>query len=330
MQILIAHPSSIATDRLRRQLTQDPAVARCHRVSTLTETYDFAEHQAPACVFLASSLADCPEFELLHSLLRIMGIMCVLIGQSAHSAPERTAGITDQSLLCLPENPSAADIAQVLRRIGRTPAKKSAEPRALPEKTTFDPKRIILIGASTGGIDALLKITRHFGKNCPPTLIVQHTGGSFAQSLIRLLDGATAADVIEARENAPLEPGHIYLAPGDQNHLCLSINQNPRLALRPGDLRTGHRPSVDVLFSSAIPYAQHVSAALLTGMGRDGASGLVQLRQSGAYTIGQDAATSVVYGMPRIAFELGGVCEQLPIEQIGPALLRASMAKARV
>ena len=94
-------------------------------------------------------------------------------------------------------------------------------------------------------------------------------------------------------------------------------------------LISGHRPSIDALFSSAIGYDPHVVAALLTGMGRDGAQGLLALRHAGAVTLGQDEATSVVYGMPRMAMEMGAVTQQLPIQKIGPALLQACHAKAR-
>jgi two-component system chemotaxis response regulator CheB len=205
------------------------------------------------------------------------------------------------------------------------PAKAST---GLPTRG-FDPRRIVLIGASTGGVDALTKVVRHFSDQCPPTLIVQHTGSSFTKSLIRLINGATDALVEEAAHGTALCPGHIYLPPDDQTHLCLSASGTICLDLMKGDLVSGHRPSIDALFNSARPYARHVSAALLTGMGRDGASGLTELRKSGAHTIGQDEKTSVVYGMPRIAHELGGVIEQLPIDKIGPALLRSSSRNVR-
>lgn len=328
MHVLISHQSSVATARLRGHLSKDPAVTRCHSVSALTETYDYAEHQAPDCVILSAALADCAEFELLNSLLRIMEIGCVLVGQAKMHGPVSIAA-ANTHVFRLPEDPSGAEIAAALRAMVRRPAQRPARPMATHVDKSFDPRRIILIGASTGGIDALLKITRHFSEHCPPTLIVQHTGGGFAQSLIRLLDGATQATVKEAQDNAVLQPGHIYLAPDDRHHLCLSPRRDAHIALRSTDLVSGHRPSIDALFSSAKASADNVAAALLTGMGRDGARGLTELRQAGAYTIGQDEATSVVYGMPRIAKEFGGVCDQLPVDQIGPALLRASGVVAR-
>jgi two-component system chemotaxis response regulator CheB len=204
------------------------------------------------------------------------------------------------------------------------PAKKERS-----ESHPFDPRHVILIGASTGGIDALLKVIKTFDITCPPILIVQHTGGQFAKSLIRLLDGACRAKVLTAIDGMALAAGSIYLAPDDQSHMVLSANAKPRIRLDQSATLSGHRPSIDALFTSATNIAPHVSAALLTGMGKDGAAGLTELRSNGAYTIGQDEQTSVVYGMPRVAMEMGGVCEQLPLNSIGPALLRSCKAKVR-
>jgi two-component system chemotaxis response regulator CheB len=184
--------------------------------------------------------------------------------------------------------------------------------------------QIILMGASTGGVDALLQILRHFTPSCPPTLIVQHTGRQFAQSLTRLLDGATQANVVAAQDGEPLERGCVYLSPSTEHHLCLARNQPFRIVLCQDSPRMGHRPSVDALFESAVPHAANVTAAILTGMGKDGAQGMCSLRQAGAQTIGQDESTSIVYGMPRVAHALGGVGRALPIVEIGPALLRAT------
>jgi two-component system chemotaxis response regulator CheB len=186
-------------------------------------------------------------------------------------------------------------------------------------------KSVILLGASAGGIDALLQIIRHFSDNCPPTLIVQHTGDRYARGLIRLLNASSDAKVAEALDGDFLSQGHIYMSPGAHAHLCLAPDPPFRIKLSQSSLHMGHRPSVDVLFDSAVPFAHCVTAAILTGMGRDGARGLTALRQAGARTFGQDQETSVVYGMPRAARAMGGVNHELPIAAIGPALLNAAM-----
>ncbi|MDO6590187.1 hypothetical protein DS901_12220 [Loktanella sp. D2R18] len=193
-----------------------------------------------------------------------------------------------------------------------------------PATENIAARKFILLGSSTGGVDALIQILRHFDSDCPPTLIVQHTGSQFAQSLIRLLDGATRAKVVAAQNGAMLERGMVYLSPSTEQHLCLADNLPLRIALSQSPPRTSHRPSVDALFESAVPHAANATAAILTGMGKDGAQGLLALRQAGAQTVGQNEDTSIVYAMPRVAQALGGVAHALPITEIGPALLRAA------
>jgi two-component system chemotaxis response regulator CheB len=184
-------------------------------------------------------------------------------------------------------------------------------------------KKLILLGASTGGVEALLEVLSHFPADCPPTAIVQHMPAGFTASFAARLDKLCAAHVAEARDGDALRPGHIYLAPGGGTHLEVSGRQEWRCRLVEDAASGGHRPSVDRLFHAAArTMAGDCVAALLTGMGRDGAAGLLALRQGGAITLGQDEASSVVYGMPRAAFEAGAVAGQLPLEKIGPELIR--------
>lgn len=329
MQILISHPSPIANARLRNQLMAFSEIAHCATTTSLTEAYNFAKHHQPDCVIMSAAFADCAEFELLDTLFRILGIGCVFLRDNQSTNQQRLSAQTRQHVVCVGNHSDPADVLSAILTASRQPTQKASPPITNDQSAAFDPKKIILIGASTGGIDALLKTTQCFSNTCPPTLIVQHTGGSFANSLIRLLDHASPAKVAEAQDGAPLEAGHIYLAPGDTAHLCLNIGNAPRVSLQTAEAVSGHRPSIDALFHSAVPYAAHVTAALLTGMGRDGAQGLAALRQAGAHTIGQDEATSVVYGMPRVAKEMGAVTQELPLQKIGPALLAACRARAR-
>ncbi|MCR9124912.1 MAG: CheB methylesterase domain-containing protein [Rhodobacteraceae bacterium] len=181
---------------------------------------------------------------------------------------------------------------------------------------------IICIGASTGGVEALEKVLAGFTHDCPPTLIVQHILGEFSGSLARRLNRACGATVSEARDAQRLSRGQVIIAPGDDRHLAIKGGALPRCVLIAGPKRSGHRPSVDVLFHSAAASDLHVVAALLTGMGRDGAEGLGAIRAAGGHTLAQDATTSVVFGMPRAAVEIGAAEFTLPLPRIGPKLLR--------
>lgn len=181
--------------------------------------------------------------------------------------------------------------------------------------------RVILIGSSTGGVDALLTILSQFPARCPPTMIVQHTGLGFGESLAGLLDRQCRARVRLARGTTILRPGEIVIGAGMKSHLVLDDPAELRVALKEGPPVSGHAPSVDMLFRSAVPLGKRISAAILTGMGRDGAEGLLDLRTAGARTIAQDEASSVVWGMPRAAAEIGASETVLPLDRIGPALL---------
>jgi two-component system chemotaxis response regulator CheB len=160
-------------------------------------------------------------------------------------------------------------------------------------------------------------------KTAARSVLTQHMPATFTKSFAARLDRASGAKVEEAYDGAPLDPGHVYLAPGGSSHLeVVRSGGHLRCRLREGDPVSGHRPSVDVLFKSV---ADATGAAalgvILTGMGRDGAQGLLAMRKAGAHTLGQDETTCVVYGMPRAAQEIGAVERQLPLSALGEAIL---------
>lgn len=212
---------------------------------------------------------------------------------------------------------SACDLARPAIRHCAPPPSVAA-PKSTPSRHRGP---IVAIGSSTGGIDALLKVLSAFGSDCPPTVLVQHTGASHSQSLIRLLNGRLMPNVVGAEDAMALETGHIYVATGDTHHLTVVGRHSPVTRLVAAEPMSGHRPSVDMLFKSVSAFGASTVAALLTGMGKDGAEGLLEIKQAGGATIGQDEATSTVYGMPRVAWSLGAVQEQLPIDAIGRRLL---------
>ncbi len=187
--------------------------------------------------------------------------------------------------------------------------------------------RIVAIGSSTGGVEALIKVLTQLPANCAPTVITQHMPAQFTLSLANRLDRMCAPRVLEATHGAPLKPGHIYLAPGGEEHLEVSGKEAFTCFLRRGDLVNGHRRSVDVLFNSVAKVARGKAVGvILTGMGRDGAAGLAAMRQAGARTIGQNQSSCVVYGMPKAAHELGTVETQLALERIGSEIVTLTAA----
>ncbi|WP_158810317.1 chemotaxis response regulator protein-glutamate methylesterase [Beijerinckia sp. L45] len=188
--------------------------------------------------------------------------------------------------------------------------------------------RIVAMGSSAGGVEALSAVLEGFPANCPPMLITQHMPEMFTKSLAARLDRLCNAHVSEAVDGAPLDVGHIYVAPGGAQHLTVSGVGPYRCRLVPSGLVSGHRPSVDVLFQSvAKVVGKGAVGVILSGMGRDGADGLLAMRKAGAKTIGQDAASSFIYGMPRTAHEAGGVERQLPLKKIGAEILSMTNQK---
>jgi two-component system chemotaxis response regulator CheB len=202
-----------------------------------------------------------------------------------------------------------------VRPLGQSSGKVAPGPRFVPNG------RMVAIGSSTGGVEALLTILARFPANCPPTVITQHMPAAFTKSFAERLNRACAAEVSEAWDGAPLQTGKVYLAPGGATHLEVN-GQSPRCALREGDLVNGHRPSVDRLFfSMAHAVGAKSVGVILTGMGRDGALGLKAIRDEGGHTLGQDERSCVVYGMPKAAADLGAVERQTSLERMADAVL---------
>jgi two-component system chemotaxis response regulator CheB len=177
--------------------------------------------------------------------------------------------------------------------------------------------RLIAIGSSTGGVEALQVLLRDFPESCPPTMIVQHVKARFTPAIARMLDAGCPAQVVLAEPGMRALAGHIYLAPGCERHMSVGEAGDFSIKLQEGRPVSGHMPSVDVLFQSAAKFAgAQAIGILLSGMGSDGAKGLLAMAQAGAHTIAQDEATCVVFGMPRAAISLGAAALVAPIERI--------------
>lgn len=194
--------------------------------------------------------------------------------------------------------------------------------RASSIKRIIDTDKIIVLGASTGGTEAI----RHFLKQLPPKVpgiaIVQHMPEGFTKSFANSLNNICDLDVKEAENGDKLYQGRVLIAPGNKHILLKRVGKEYYVEVKEGPLVNRHRPSVDVLFRSAARYAgKNAVGILLTGMGNDGAKGLLELKEAGSYTIAQDEATSVVFGMPKEAIKLNAAEKVLPLDNIAPFIL---------
>jgi two-component system, chemotaxis family, protein-glutamate methylesterase/glutaminase len=184
--------------------------------------------------------------------------------------------------------------------------------------------KIIFLGASTGGTEAIKEFLLGIPANCPPILVVQHMPETFTASFAKRLDSLCAPRVLEARGNERVEPGTVYIAPGHSHLLIRRSGSGLMTELSAAEPVNRHRPSVDVLFDSAAQVVgRQAVAVILTGMGKDGAQGMLRMRRAGARTFGQDEASCVVYGMPREAFLIGAVEEQCALDDMARKVMAA-------
>ena len=187
-------------------------------------------------------------------------------------------------------------------------------------------RRIIAIGSSTGGTEAIKEILKTFPKDCPAILITQHMPKVFSASFADRLNRTMPMNVFEAEDGMKIEKGNVYIAPGDYHLTVDNVGTGYFCKLTQSDKVNRHRPSVDVMFSSIQEvYGGRVVAAILTGMGSDGAQSMLSLRQAGARTFVQNEATSVVWGMPQAAFNLGASDTQLPLQQMSEKMIKAAI-----
>lgn len=221
--------------------------------------------------------------------------------------------------------------ATALRRDGGTPVMSAVAPKlsadavlgisnaAAPLRTT---EKIIAIGASTGGTEAIKDVLRRLPADAPGIVITQHIPAEFSAAFARRLDGLCALSVCEAVDGQQILPGHAYIAPGGRHLLVQRSGARYVCSINDGPPVNRHRPSVDVLFRS-VAQAVGVNAVgvLLTGMGDDGAKGLKEMLESGASTLAQDEASSVVWGMPGRAWQLGAAQALVPLKDVAHAVL---------
>lgn len=183
---------------------------------------------------------------------------------------------------------------------------------------------IIAIGASTGGTEAIYSILKTFPVNIPGIVVVQHIPPVFSSMYAERLNKTTCLDVREAKTGDMVEKGHVLIAPGDRHMKIKRAGDKYMVECFSGDKVNGHCPSVDVLFESVAREAGNKAiGVILTGMGYDGAKGLLSMKRKGAITIGQDGQSSVVYGMPKVAFEIGAVENQVSLENIPQRIFTA-------
>jgi two-component system chemotaxis response regulator CheB len=341
-RVLVVDDSPTMRGLIKAVLRSDPGIEVIGEAGDAMEARTAIKQLNPDVITLDVEMPNMNGLEFLEKIMQLRPMPVIMVSTLTHRGAQATlAALEIGAFDCvgkpLPGDPAPFGVlAETVKAAARSQRHKqfagtpSAAPAA-PAPTTADytpARKIIGIGASTGGVEALITVLKSFPANCPPTVITQHMPPAFTKSFAERLNRLCPPQVKEAEDGDRLEIGRVYLAPGGDRHLEVANALAPVCRLIDGAPVNGHRPSVDVLFNSLAKLAGNKAVGvILTGMGQDGAQGLLNMRQAGAITIGQNEKTCVVYGMPRVAHELGAVSVQLPLNTIGEEILKSTISR---
>jgi two-component system chemotaxis response regulator CheB len=332
IRVLIVDDSATMRSLIANVLQRDPDIEVVGEAGDPLEAREAIKQLNPDVITLDIEMPNMNGIDFLEKIMRLRPMPVVMVSTLTVRGAEATLEALELGAVDCIAKPSTGglegfqDLAFKVKAAAKAKVRpRSGAPAALPALLDVTPDgRVIAIGSSTGGVEALINVLSRFPANCPPTVITQHMPATFTKSFSLRLDRICAPTIAEAHDGAVLEPGRVYIAPGGEHHLEISGAGTLRCRLTSAGSVNGHRPSVDVLFHSVARAAgAHAVGAILTGMGRDGAEGLLAMRKAGARTFGQDEASSVVYGMPKVAFEIGAVERQAPLDRLAAELLKA-------
>ena len=332
IKVLIVDDSRMIRDVLTDILKEQPDIEVVGAAADAFEARDMVKDLQPDVITLDVEMPKMNGLEFLDKLMRAKPIPVVMISSFTERGSEVTFRALEMGAVDFVTKPRLSEqtpedygdmIAEKIR--AARSAKLKPPRRADPDDTVTMPavvpkrpvpvgiktsERLIVVGASTGGTEAIREFLVGMPPDCPGIAIVQHMPENFTRMFAERLDGLCRIAVKEAEHNDPILPGHAYIAPGgkhlwvkrDGGQLLCKLSTEPPMNL--------HRPSVDFLFRSAAKFVgADAIGVIMTGMGRDGAQGLLAMKNAGAWTLAQDEASSVIFGMPREAIEVGAVHE---------------------
>lgn len=328
IRVLVVDDSIVFRELLVHNLCRDPAVQVVATAKDPFEARDAILRHKPDVMTLDVELPRMNGIEFLRKLMPQYPLPVVVISALSDKVFDAlNAGAVD--FVAKPAITNRRQMEEFIRhellvkvKIASTAKISNIKRKArLPEEQHLSSTRnslLVAIGASTGGTEAIFEVVKGFGTDIPGVVIVQHMPPGFTGMYARRLDNDCRVRVKEARTGDRVKPGHVLIAPGGDQHMRLvKVNGVYQVECRKGPRVNGHCPSVDVLFESVAKTARSDALGIiLTGMGGDGAKGLLAMRNSGARTIGQDESTCVVYGMPKVAYDLGAVEYQVKLPDI--------------
>lgn len=332
IRVLIVDDSLLFRKTLEQGLNRDPRIEVVGSAADPIDAMNQINSLRPDVVTMDVEMPRMNGIEFIKKLIPIHPIPVVVVSSLPLNVLDAlSAGAVD--FVKKPAVRSPQDFQNFIRDLGfkikvastAHVRQRSVVPVPPPMPTLISPadNMIIAIGASTGGTEAILAVVRDLPATTPGIIVVQHMPPGFTNMYAQRLNKICKMKVKEAENNDRVERGRILIAAGEYH---LRLARDPRgyfVKSEQGPKVSGHCPSVDVMFDSVASVAKrNAVGVILTGMGQDGANGLLKMRQNGAYTIGQDKDSCVVYGMPMVAFQLGGVSRQLPLDKIGDEIIR--------
>lgn len=330
LRVLIVDDSVTMRRLIRSILEADPRLEVIAEAGTAREARDAVNTYRPDVMTLDIEMPNMSGLEFLDRLMRHRPMPVIMVSTLTRKGSDVAVEAMSLGAIDCIEKPKVGASEDTFSKLADTVvlAARARVSGPRPKNQTITPRqnrtfqRICLIGGSTGAVDAIERTLQSFPSDCPPTLITQHMPEPFLVSFAARLNPLVAPEVRLAVDGMPLIPGQVLIAPGGAYHLNIEGSSTLRVNLFAGPLVSGHRPSVDSMFLSARHMAHKVVAGILTGMGRDGAEGMRVLREAGAKTIGQSKETCVVFGMPRVAGELGGVEKWADLDKFGQEILQ--------
>ncbi len=337
IRVLVVDDSVVMRGLITSLLRRDADIEVVGEASDPLEARQAINQLNPDVVTLDVEMPNMNGLEFLNRIMRLRPMPVIMISNLTQRGAQASIQALEAGAVDCIAKPTSGNLGELERLASKVRMAAKAQIRREPQKEpakeirtdeSYRPsRRIVAIGSSTGGVEALSSILRHFPANCPPTVVAQHMPETFLGNLTARFNNLYAPTIALAVDGAPLLPGHVYFAPGGRKHLEVVEGSPKRCAIREGDPINGYCPSVDLLFKSTSRVGADALGVILTGMGRDGADGLLAMRRAGASTIGQDEASSLIYGMPRVAFEIGAVERQVPLANIGAQILSLTKIK---
>jgi len=347
IKVLIVDDSAMVRNTLSEILSSDPEI---EVIGTAADPYIAAHKMKEECPDVITLDVEMPRMDGITFLQKIMSqhpIPVVICSSLAIERSETTLKALEYGAVEIIQKPSLGTkeflmesgirICDSVKAAAMVKIKRISRIREVAPKLTADAilskptgnamikttEKVVAVGASTGGTEALRVLFEALPVDCPGIVCVQHMPENFTKAFAKRLDSLCQVSVKEATNNDTVLRGQVLIAPGNHHMLLKRSGARYYVEIKDGPLVSRHRPSVDVLFRSAARYAgKNTIGVIMTGMGDDGAKGMLEMKEAGAYAIAQDEATSVVFGMPHEAIKLNAVDEVLPLESIASAVIK--------